>query len=108
MLNEKTIYNNIDAGFFSAGNLDLPRKVRYRRRQRKKLMKLDRGCYEGRTYRDLQRYVKENPDLPVVEMDRVGEKRNCVKVLLTIFFRSCSVILAFLRDANTARSVADH
>lgn len=98
MLNEKTIYNNIDAGFFSAGNLDLPRKVRYRRRQRKKLMKLDRGCYEGRTYRDLQRYVKENPDLPVIEMDSVGEKRNCVKVLLMIFFQSPANVPSWHRE----------
>ena len=107
MLNEKTIYNYIDASLLSVGNIDLPRKVRYRRRQKKKLIKLDRGCYEGRTYQDFQRYVKENPDLPIVEMDSVEGTRNRGKVLLTIFFRSCSVMLAFLRDANTARSVAD-
>ena len=107
MLNEKTIYNYIDASLFSVGNIDLPRKVRYRRRQKKKLIKLDKGCYKGRTYQDFQRYVKENPDLPIVEMDSVVGKQNCGKVLLTIFFRNCSVILAFLRDANTARSVAD-
>ncbi|WP_312158852.1 hypothetical protein [Oscillibacter sp.] len=107
MLNEKTFYNYIDASLLSVGNIDLPRKVRYRRRQKKKLIKLDRGCYEGRTYQDFQRYVNENPDLPIVKMDSVEGKRNCGKVLLTIFFRSCSVILAFLRDANTARSVAD-
>lgn len=107
MLNEKTIYNYIDASLLSVGNIDLPRKVRYRRRQKKKLIKLDRGCYAGRTYQDFQRYVKENPDLPVVEMDSVEGTRNRGKVLLTIFFRSCSVMLAFLRDANTARFVAD-
>ncbi|MCG1024389.1 helix-turn-helix domain-containing protein, partial [Dehalobacter sp.] len=30
MLDEKTIYNYIDAGLLSVGNIDLPRKVRYR------------------------------------------------------------------------------
>lgn len=42
-----------------------------------------------------------------VETDSVEGTKNSGKVLLTIFFRNCSVMLAFLRDANTARSVAD-
>lgn len=33
MLDEKTIYNYIDAGLLSARNIDLPRKVRYRTRK---------------------------------------------------------------------------
>ena len=32
MLDEKTIYNYIDAGLLSVDNIDLPRKVRYRTR----------------------------------------------------------------------------
>lgn len=51
--------------------------------------------------------IKENPDLPIVEMDTVEGKKNRGKVLLTIFFRNCNVMLAFLRDSNTARSIAE-
>ena len=36
MCSEKTLYNYIDAGFFDARNIDLPRKVRYRPRRKKK------------------------------------------------------------------------
>ncbi len=107
MLSERTIYNYIDASLFSARSIDLPRKVRYRRRKKKKPLKLDRGCYKGRTYQDFLQYISENPDLPIVEMDSVEGTRNSGKVLLTLFMRNCSVMLAFLRNANTARSVAD-
>ena len=40
MLDEKTIYNYIDAGLLSVRNIDLPRKVRYRNARRKKQLKL--------------------------------------------------------------------
>ena len=39
MLDEKTIYNYIDAGLLSVDNIDLPRKVRYRTRAHKKPVK---------------------------------------------------------------------
>lgn len=37
MLDERTIYNYIDAGLLSVGNLDLPRKVRYKARKKKNI-----------------------------------------------------------------------
>ncbi len=39
-------------------------------------------------------------------MDSV-EGRKGGKVLLTIYFRNCSLMLAFIRDTNTARSVSE-
>ncbi len=101
MLDEKTIYNYIDAGLLSVGNIDLPRKVRYRVRRKKKPVKVDKQCHVGRTYEDLEAYMAANPDVSVVEMDSV-EGRKGGKVLLTIYFRSCSLMLAFIRDHNTA------
>ena len=52
-------------------------------------------------------YEEENPDVAVVEMDSVESSRDSSKVLLTLHFCSCNLMLAFLRDANTARSVTD-
>lgn len=106
MLDEKTIYNYIDAGLLSVDNIDLPRKVRYRIRSHKKPVRVDKQCHVGRTYEDFEAYLEANPDVPVVEMDSV-EGRKGGKVLLTIYFRNCSLMLAFIRDANTARSVSE-
>lgn len=106
MLDERTIYNYIDAGLLSVGNLDLPRKVRYKARKKKKPLRVDKQCHLGRTYDDFLEYTAANPDIPVVEIDSV-EGRKGGKVLLTLFFRNCNLMLAYIRDANTARSVTE-
>ena len=106
MLDERTIYNYIDAGLLSVGNLDLPRKVRYRARKKKKPLRVDKQCHLGRTYDDFLEYTAANPDIPIVEMDSV-EGRKGGKVLLTLFFQNCNLMLAYIRDANTARSVTE-
>ncbi len=107
MCSEKTIYNYIDANLFTARNLDLPRKVRYHPRAKSvNPFKVDKTCRVGRTYKDFVAYMSENLDTPVVEMDSVeGVKGG--KVLLTIHFVEPQFMLAFLRDANTSRSVID-
>lgn len=107
MLDERTIYNYVDAGLLSVGNIDLPRKVVYRKRKVKKPVRVDKQCHVDRTYEDFQKYKEENPDIAVVEMDSVESSRDSSKVLLTLHFCSCNLMLAFLRDANTARSVTD-
>lgn len=96
MLDERTIYNYLDADLLSAGNLDLPRKVRYRKRKAKKTVRVDKQCHKGRTYEDYLAY-----------MDSVEGKQDSKKVLLTLLFTNCNFMLAFLRDANTARSVTE-
>ena len=106
MLDERTIYNYVDTGLLSVGNIDLPRKVRYKVRKKKPPVRVDKQCHLGRTYEDFLEYTASNPDVPIVEIDSV-EGRKGGKVLLTVFFRNSNLMLAFLRDRNTARSVTE-
>lgn len=107
MFSEKCIYNYVDAGIFSARNIDLPRKIKYRPRKSKHdSFKVDKACRIGRTYEDFRNYLKENPDIPLVELDSV-EGRKGGKVLLTIHFIESEFMLAFLRDSNTSQSVIE-
>ena len=69
-------------------------------------MLVDKKCRMGRTYEDFVRYLEEQPDTPVCEMDTVEGKRGG-KVILTIFFRNCGLQLGFLRDRNTSASVTE-
>ena len=104
MCSEKTIYNLLNASAFDADRLDCPRIVRMRPRKTEPNKKIDRRCYDGRTYEDYMQFIADNPDVPVVQMDTViGRKGG--KVLLTVFFSNCNLLLGFLRDSNTARSV---
>ena len=106
MVSEKTAHNYLNAGLFDADKMDCPRIIRMRPRRSTPKLKIDRHCYEGRTYEDFMRFIADNPDVPVVQMDSViGNKSG--KVLLTMFSRNTNLLLAFLRDHNTARSVLD-
>ena len=75
-------------------------------RSHKKPVRVDKQCHIGRTYEDFEAYLAANSDIPVVEMDSV-EGRKGGKVLLTIYFRNSSLMLAFIRDNNTAKSVTE-
>lgn len=104
---EKTIYKLIDNGVINIKNIDLPRKVRYRSRRKKTTVyKIDKQCLEGRRYEDYEKFLNENPDTPIVQMDSVEGKKGG-KVLLTIHFVNCSFMLAFIREHNDASSVID-
>ena len=105
MVSESTIYRLVDSGLIAARNLDLPRKVRFKTRKRKKsAFKVDRSCRVGRDYGCFQRFMDENPDTPIVQLDSVIGKKGG-KVLLTVHFVNCEMMLAFLRDSNDAKSV---
>ncbi len=106
MCSEKTIYNYIDACLLDVRNIDLPRKVKFRERYKKPEFKVDKGCRIGRSYQEYLKFKEKNPDLAEVQMDSViGAKGG--KCLLTIHFVESSLMLAFLRDGNTSKSVTD-
>lgn len=101
---EKAMYNYIDACLFDVRNIDLPRKVRFRERYKKPEFKVGKGCRVGRTYDAFEKFLEKNPDTAVVQMDTViGSKGG--KCILTINFVDSIFMLAFLRDANTLKSV---
>ncbi len=106
MTSERSIYRMIDSRIISAMNLDLPRKMRFKTRRKKKEFKVDKSCRIDRDFACFQGFLKENPDIPITQLDSVEGKKGG-KVLLTIHFVKCEMMLAFLRDANTARSVSD-
>ena len=107
MHSENKIYKLIDLGLLEVRNIDLPRKVRFRQRVKQvTVYKVDKNCLENRTYEDFEKYIQENSDTPIVEMDTVEGKKGG-KVLLTIHFVNCSFMLAFIREHNDAQSVID-
>jgi IS30 family transposase len=108
MVSDKTLYKYIAANFFGAKSTDLTRKVGMRPRRKKRAVKVERSCRKGRAMEDFEVYLSEGHDVDIVEMDTViGAKGRDEKVLLTLFFTHSHLMLAFLRDANTARSVKE-
>ena len=105
-VSEKSIYRYAAGGLLKAKNIDMPRVCRMKPRKSKPVEhKVDSACRIGRTIDDFNQLIKET-GLFAVEMDsvigRVGGK-----VLLTLHFKSCDLMLAFIRDRNTSQSVID-
>lgn len=105
-VSEKSIYRYIAGGLLKAKNIDMPRVCRIKPRKSKPVEhKVDSGCRIGRTYAEFQAFM-ETSTLSVVEMDSVIGRIGG-KVLLTIMFKSCDLMLAFIRERNTSQSVID-
>ena len=102
-VSEKSIYRYVSGGLLKAKNIDMPRVCRIKPRKSKPVEhKVDSSCRIGRTYADFLSFV-ETSGAPVVEMDSVIGG----KVLLTMMFKSCDFMMAFIRDRNTSQSVID-
>jgi len=105
-VSEKSIYRYVDGGLLKARNIDMPRVCRLKPRKAKPVqLKIDSGCRIGRTYADFTAFIGHS-EVSGVEMDTVvGHVGG--KVLLTLMFKSCDFMLAFIRERNTSQSVID-
>lgn len=103
----RTIYTCLNNGLFTAKNIDLERRPKFKPRKCHKTQITDRSVFAGRTYTD---FLSLNPDVHV-EMDTVHSSRESKKTLLTFFFPKEKLFLAFLMDRCTkgaVRLVFDH
>ncbi len=95
---KRTLYNYVENGYLDIINLDLPRKVRYKKRkQNNNNPKKDTKIRINRTYEDFKDYVKNyndnNFNINIVEMDTVeGVKGE--SLLLTLLWRQSNFMLA--------------
>jgi transposase, IS30 family len=106
MRSEKTLYTYIDNKCLSVDNMAHPRKVKYRPRRKKRMLKVDKKCFLGRTYQDYLNFMEKHPDTLVVQMDSVeGIKGGAV--LLTLHFVTSEFMLAFKREHNDSKSVTE-
>jgi IS30 family transposase len=107
-VSRRTLYNYFDKHIFTARNIDLPRRVRYKKRKKQSVPRLRHvhQVYRNkRTYIDFEKYTKAFPELDVVEMDTVKGNHESGKCLLTLLFRSCSFMIIILLPDCTQKSV---
>ena len=106
-VSKRTMYNYIDKCILDARNIDLPRKVRYKKRKPKPKEPVQYAYRQGRTYDDFKAFIEQKPKTGVVEMDTVHGKREKGKCLLTMVFTDYDFLLLFLLDACTQSCVQD-
>ena len=107
---KRTLYNYVENGYLDIINLDLPRKVRYKKRKRNNINKpkKDTKIRINRTYEDFKDYVKNYNDndfnINIVEMDTV-EGIKGESLLLTLLWRQANFMLAFKIENKEAGTV---
>ena len=107
---KRTLYNYVEKGYLDIINLDLPRKVRYKKRKKNNtnIPKKDTKIRINRTYEHFKDYVKNyndnNFNINIVEMDTVeGVKGE--SLLLTLLWRQANFMLAFKIENKEPDSV---
>ena len=102
----RCLYNYINMGLFSVKNIDLPRKVRYKvRNKNQEKQKKDYSYRIGRTYENFQNLLKEYHNIHIVEMDTVIGTNEKGKTLLTLLFREFNFMIARLLPDKSSKSV---
>ncbi len=108
---ERTLYNYQEQGYLSTSNIELPRKVRYKKRN-KKITNSDNNSsnepnyLKGRKHSDFLIYLKENDTSYYTEMDTVegiiGKDQNC---LLTLYIKQSEFLFIFKISEQNISSV---
>lgn len=105
-----TVYRLIEAGVLTTKSMDLPRKVKLKKRKRK----MDNKKYDyssnpidvsNRTYLNYLRFKNQNPGLFHVEMDFLGKLQSDSKSILTLTIPHLHFVLLFLLEKETAQNV---
>ena len=105
---ERTLYYYQEKGYLSTKNIDLPRKVRYKKRKRNvaknKSDRKEQNCRAGRTYDEFIEYVHNNNIDYYIEMDTVeGIKGH--SLLLTLCIVPFNFLLAYKLNEQTISEV---
>lgn len=107
-VSRQTLYNYIDAGLFDAKNIDLPRRVKYKKRKKSSQPATHDFKYRShRTYRDFENYILDHPDTDIIELDTVKGTNKSGKCLLTMLVRSSCFMLVFLLPRCTMKEVVN-
>ncbi len=111
-LSEKTLYtyieNKVFEGFADIGPMDLRRQVNRKLPKKKSVIykkREDRRYIIGRTYKDYQAYMAENPDKLVTEMDTVYNDETNGPFIQTFKFVNLGILFAIRHDEKTANEM---
>jgi IS30 family transposase len=100
-LSVRTVYTYLNQGLFTARDIDLKRKVKFKPRKCHNTQIKDRSVFINRTYHDFHALQLSS----FTEMDTVHSSRESKKTLLTFFFTKEKLFLAFLMNRCTEGAV---
>ena len=108
-MSKVTFYRYVNQGILSLTNIDLPKKVKYKKRKKnsKNDYRRDISILEHRRYEDYLDFVSKHPKMSKVQLDTVIGKSSNKKVLLTMYLVDTHFMLIFLLDKKTSNHVTE-
>ena len=105
---KSSFYKYINDGVFEFGPLDLPRMVKYKKRNNsnKRRTRKEREILINRKYTDFIDYISNNPDCTIVEMDTVEGLKEESDCFLTLLWRKTKFMLIFKLENQIAEEVS--
>lgn len=105
-VSERTLRNWINNGYTDAKNIDLPRKVSFKP-SKEYIHRITKpaSVIDGRSYKDYRKFVKDNPNLLVCQIDTVEGKKTDINKILTIHFPSLHFQFGVLINNITSQRV---
>jgi IS30 family transposase len=97
----RSFYRYVNSGYIGLKNIDMRRVVRYKKRKQRISPKPTPGIKIGHTYDRFLKFLCENPDIRIAEMDIVEGKKSDKKKLLTIMQRDLNLMLIVLLETLT-------
>lgn len=109
-ITERTLYNYQENDLLEIRNIDLPRKVRYKKRKRNvsksNKERNEESCRINRNYNDFLNYIKENSITYYTEMDTVegiiGKGESC---FLTLYLKQSEFLFIYKISEQTITCV---
>ena len=101
-LSESTIRRYVDSGILDIKRIDLPKAVRFKSKKEydysRSAPNIDINVLNGRTYEDYKAYMEAHPSVKAIQIDSIIGKRNDKYAILTVYFVSSKLQLAFLYE----------
>lgn len=69
-----TVYRHIKKNYYSISELELPRAVKFKPRNKKGNEYVPKWAKDGRTFNDFLGFIEDNSDIPLVQLDTVISK----------------------------------
>lgn len=112
-VSERTLYNYIEDGVFQDAGvsitcLDLKKQVNRKipkKKAKEYAKRKDRSYLKGRTHKEYQEYMDENPYAHVVEMDTVYNDISNGPFIQTFKFRKYDLLICILHRTKTAQDM---
>lgn len=104
-----SFYNYVNDGIISLTNSDLPKKIKYKKRKKKKNTKYKKDLIilKNRKYEDYLDFISKHPKMSKVQLDTVIGRINNNKVLLTMYIVETHFMFIFLIDKKNSEKVSE-